>query len=123
MSDDGNVRIHKYGNRRLYRTDLSRYVVLSELAQMIRQGQSFVVLDARSGEDLTATVLAQIILDEQRNDPNRGVSVELLRAVVRAKDARISLFLECHLPRLIELYLSGLTNTEGELERSVGRLK
>ena len=120
MSDDGITRIHKYGNRRLYRTDLSRYVVLSELAQMIRDGQAFVVLDAKSGEDLTATVLAQIILDEQRSDPSRGVSVELLRAVVRAKDARISLFLDHHLPRLIELYLSGLNDMEGELERSIG---
>ena len=123
MSDDGSIRIHKYGNRRLYRTDLSRYVVLSELAQLIRDGQAFIVLDAKSGEDLTATVLAQIILDEQRSDPSRGASVELLRAVVRARDARISLFLECHLPRLIELYLSGLTNMEGELERSIGGLE
>jgi len=53
--------VKKYGNRRLYDTEQSRYVRLDEIAERIRDGADVQVVDAKSGADLTATTLAQII--------------------------------------------------------------
>ena len=61
----GKVTIKKYANRRLYDTESSAYVTLDRLAQMIREGRDFEVLDAKSGEDITRQVLTQIIVDEE----------------------------------------------------------
>lgn len=57
--------IKKYPNRRLYDTDSSTYITLTEIRELVMQSASFVVRDARSGEDLTRTILLQIILEEE----------------------------------------------------------
>ena len=59
------VTIKKYANRRLYDTESSTYVTLDRLAQMIREGRDFVVIDAKSGDDITHQVLTQIIVEEE----------------------------------------------------------
>lgn len=64
-SDDDVVIIKKYANRRLYDTESSSYITLEKLAQMVRQKRQFKVVDARSGDDITRSVLAQIIMEEE----------------------------------------------------------
>ena len=59
------VTIKKYANRRLYDTESSTYVTLDRLAAMVREGRDFVVVDAKSGEDITHQVLTQIIVEEE----------------------------------------------------------
>jgi polyhydroxyalkanoate synthesis repressor PhaR len=59
------VTIKKYANRRLYDTESSAYITLDRLAEMVREGREFEVVDARSGEDITRQVLTQIIVDEE----------------------------------------------------------
>jgi polyhydroxyalkanoate synthesis repressor PhaR len=59
------VVVKKYANRRLYNTESSSYVTLEDLAVMVRQGRHFVVYDAKSGEDITRSVLTQIIVEEE----------------------------------------------------------
>jgi polyhydroxyalkanoate synthesis repressor PhaR len=59
------VTIKKYANRRLYDTESSSYITLDRLAQMVRDGREFEVVDAKSGEDITRQVLTQIIVDEE----------------------------------------------------------
>jgi len=59
------IVIKKYANRRLYNTARSSYVTLEHLAEMVRNGQDFVVNDAKSGDDITRGVLAQIIFEEE----------------------------------------------------------
>src|SRR5436190_20525913 len=59
------VTIKKYANRRLYDTETSAYITLDRLAQMVREGHEFEVVDAKSGEDITRQVLTQIIVDEE----------------------------------------------------------
>ena len=59
------VTIKKYANRRLYDTESSAYITLDKLAQMVRDGREFEVVDAKSGEDITRQVLTQIIVDEE----------------------------------------------------------
>jgi polyhydroxyalkanoate synthesis repressor PhaR len=63
--DDDVVIIKKYANRRLYDTESSAYITLERLAQMVRQKRQFRVVDAKSGEDITRSVLAQIIMEEE----------------------------------------------------------
>ena len=60
----GKVTIKKYANRRLYDTESSTYITLDRLAQMVREGREFEVVDAKTGEDITRHVLTQIIVDE-----------------------------------------------------------
>jgi polyhydroxyalkanoate synthesis repressor PhaR len=59
------VTIKKYANRRLYDTESSSYITLDRLAEMVREGREFEVVDAKTGEDITRTVLTQIIVDEE----------------------------------------------------------
>jgi polyhydroxyalkanoate synthesis repressor PhaR len=62
---DDVVIIKKYANRRLYDTESSSYITLDRLAEMVRQKRQFKVVDAKSGDDITRQVLAQIIMDEE----------------------------------------------------------
>jgi polyhydroxyalkanoate synthesis repressor PhaR len=64
-SNSPKVTIKKYANRRLYDTETSAYITLDRLAEMIRDGREFEVIDARSGDDITRQVLTQIIVDEE----------------------------------------------------------
>ena len=57
--------IKKYPNRRLYDTDTSSYITLTEIKQLVMDSEAFVVLDAKTGEDLTRSILLQIILEEE----------------------------------------------------------
>ena len=80
-SDDDVVIIKKYANRRLYDTESSAYITLERLAQMVRQKKQFKVVDAKSGEDITRSVLAQIIMEEE----SRGATmlpVNFLRQLI-----------------------------------------
>jgi polyhydroxyalkanoate synthesis repressor PhaR len=64
------VVVKKYANRRLYNTESSSYVTLEDLAAMIRAGRDFVVYDAKSGDDITRSVLTQIIVEEESKGKN-----------------------------------------------------
>jgi len=64
------VVIKKYANRRLYNTAKSSYVTLEHLAEMVRNGEDFVVRDAKTGEDITRSVLTQIIFEEESKGQN-----------------------------------------------------
>ena len=64
-SGDEPVTIKKYANRRLYNTAASSYVTLDNLAQMVKEGVDFVVYDAKTGDDITRSVLTQIIVEEE----------------------------------------------------------
>jgi polyhydroxyalkanoate synthesis repressor PhaR len=64
-TDPQPVVVKKYANRRLYNTESSSYITLDNLADMVRQGRDFVVYDAKTSEDITRSVLTQIIVEEE----------------------------------------------------------
>ena len=64
------VVIKKYANRRLYNTATSSYVTLDDLSHMVKQGNEFVVYDAKTGEEITRSVLTQIIVEEEQKGQN-----------------------------------------------------
>ncbi len=67
---EGPVTIKKYANRRLYNTESSSYITLDNLSQMVREGRDFRVVDAKTDEDITHTVLTQIIMEEEGRGKN-----------------------------------------------------
>ena len=80
--DTKKIVIKKYANRRLYNTAKSSYVTLDDLAEMVREGQDFGVFDAKSGEDITRSVLTQIIVEEEGKDQNM-LPTGFLRELIR----------------------------------------
>ncbi len=77
------IVIKKYANRRLYNTDTSTYVTLDDLAGMVRSERDFVVYDARTGEDLTHTVLTQIIVEQESKGNQNLLPIGFLRQLIR----------------------------------------
>lgn len=75
------VVIKKYANRRLYNTETSSYITLDLLSQMTREGREFVVVDAKTGEDITHNVLTQIIMEEEQRGKNM-LPVNFLRQLI-----------------------------------------
>ena len=76
------VVIKKYANRRLYNTDSSSYITLDHLAKMTREGRDFQVFDAKSGEDITRSVLTQIVMDEEENGGQTMLPIPFLRQLI-----------------------------------------
>src|SRR3954471_4236793 len=75
------VVVKKYANRRLYNTATSSYVTLEDLAKMIKEGGDFVVYDAKTGEDLTRSVLTQIIVEQEQKGQNL-LPISFLRQLI-----------------------------------------
>ena len=80
-SGDGPITIKKYANRRLYNTATSSYVTLEHLCQMVQEGVDFVVYDAKTGDDITRTVLTQIIVEEEAKGQNL-LPIKFLRQLI-----------------------------------------
>lgn len=78
---DAPLAIKKYANRRLYNTATSSYVTLDDLCQMVKEGTDFVVYDAKTGEDLTRSVLTQIIVEEEAKGQNL-LPIKFLRQLI-----------------------------------------
>ena len=79
---DGVVTVKKYANRRLYNTETSSYITLDHLAAMTREGREFRVLDAKSDEDITHSVLTQIIMEEEGRGGQAMLPVGFLRQLI-----------------------------------------
>ncbi len=79
--ENGPVIIKKYANRRLYNTSSSSYITLEDLAGMVRANVDFQVLDAKSGDDITHSILTQIIMDEESNS-GQMLPVSFLRQLI-----------------------------------------
>jgi len=81
QTDGKPVIVKKYANRRLYNTATSSYVTLDDLARMIKEGGDFVAYDARTGEDLTRSVLTQIIVEQEQKGQNL-LPISFLRQLI-----------------------------------------
>ena len=117
MARDANqenrpVIIKKYANRRLYNTDTSTYVTLEDLAEMVRAERDFVVYDAKSGEDLTHTVLTQIIVEQESRGTNL-LPVGFLRQLIRFYGDGMQRLV----PSYLEFSLDSLTKQQEQYRR------
>src|SRR6201987_5732716 len=77
------ITIKKYANRRLYNTGTSTYVTLEDLATMVKEGENFVVYDAKTNEDITRSVLAQIIFEQENKEGQNLLPINFLTHIIR----------------------------------------
>ncbi|NLA69330.1 MAG: polyhydroxyalkanoate synthesis repressor PhaR [Gammaproteobacteria bacterium] len=96
--------IKKYPNRRLYDTEISSYITIEDVRQLILDGEDFEVRDAKSGEDLTRQVLLQIIA-EQEQDGEPILSTELLSQIIRCYGDSLQGFMGSYLERSMHAFL------------------
>jgi polyhydroxyalkanoate synthesis repressor PhaR len=116
-TEDGEQKVtivKKYANRRLYNTGSSRYVTLDDLSRMVRQGQHFVVHDAKTGEDLTRSILTQIILEEDGKGRNL-LPISFLRQLISFYDDSLRAFL----PRYLELSMENFASNQEQIRRYI----
>ena len=108
------ITIKKYANRRLYNTDTSTYVTLDDLAEMVRSERDFVVYDAKTGEDLTHSVLTQIIVEQESRGQNL-LPIPFLRQLIRFYGDSI----EKLVPSYLEHSLNSLTRQRDHYRKRV----
>ena len=106
--------VKKYANRRLYNTATSSYVTLDDLSKMVRAGDHFVVYDAKNGEDLTRSILTQIILEEDSKGRNL-LPINFLRQVIGFYDDSLRAFL----PRYLELSMENFARNQEQIRRYI----
>ena len=106
---DDPIIIKKYANRRLYDTSTSAYVTLEHLSTLVRDGKEFTVQDAKTGVDLTRTVLAQIIF-EQENRKDGVLPVSFLRQLIQFYGDSF----QSMLPAYLELSMQNFTAQQGK---------
>jgi polyhydroxyalkanoate synthesis repressor PhaR len=82
-NDKQPITIKKYANRRLYNTGTSAYVTLEDLADMVKKGEDFVVYDAKTGEEITRSVLTQIIFEQEGKNGQSLLPITFLRQLIR----------------------------------------
>ncbi|WP_066096582.1 polyhydroxyalkanoate synthesis repressor PhaR [Xanthomonas massiliensis] len=96
--------IKKYPNRRLYDTEISSYITIEDVRQLIIDGEEFEVRDAKSGEDLTRAVLLQIIADQERaGEPM--LSTQMLSQLIRFYGDSLQGFMGNYLERSMQVFL------------------
>ena len=109
------VVIKKYANRRLYNTSTSSYVTLDFLAEMVKAGEDFVVYDAKSGEDITHSVLTQIIFEEESKGQNL-LPIQFLRQLIQFYGDSLQSFV----PSYLEMSMDAFSRNQDEMR---GRMR
>ena len=106
---DGNepIVIKKYANRRLYNTATSSYVTLDHLSEMVKKGVDFNVYDAKTGEDITRSVLTQIILEEETKGTNL-LPIPFLKQLIKFYGDSLQAFV----PSYLETAMDGFTKNQ-----------
>jgi polyhydroxyalkanoate synthesis repressor PhaR len=115
--EDGRIVIKKYANRRLYNTASSSYVTLEHLSEMVKQNVDFVVYDAKTNEDITRSVLTQIIFEEESQGQSL-LPIQFLRQLIGFYGNSMQSFL----PSYLELSLSSFTQQQERLRSQLGAL-
>lgn len=113
---DERVVIKKYANRRLYNTASSAYVTLEHLSEMVKKGVDFVVYDAKSNEDITRSVLSQIIFEQEGREGQNLLPVAFLRQLIQFYGHSMQAFL----PSYLEMSLESFTKQQERLREQFG---
>jgi polyhydroxyalkanoate synthesis repressor PhaR len=111
------ITIKKYANRRLYNTGTSAYVTLEDLATMVKDGENFVVFDAKSGEDITRSVLAQIIFEQENKEGQSLLPIAFLRQLIRFYGDSMQMLV----PRYLEQSIDTFTREQGKFREQMAQ--
>src|SRR6476469_4311634 len=114
---DQPITIKKYANRRLYNTGTSTYVTLEDLASMVKAGEDFLVHDAKTGEDITRQVLAQIIFEQENKEGQSLLPIAFLRQLIRFYGDSMQMLV----PRYLETSIDSLTREQGKFREQMAQ--
>lgn len=112
--------IKKYPNRRLYDTDISSYITLEDVRQLIVDNEPFEVRDAKTSEDITRSVLLQIIADQEQ-DGQPILSTELLSQIIRFYGDSLQGFMGSYLERSMQTFLEQQQQFRSQLNNMLGQ--
>lgn len=115
---DGATIIKKYANRRLYDTGRSSYVTLDDLCEMIQEGHNFVVVDAKSGEDITRSVLAQIIVDQESESENL-LPTNFMRTLISFYGNNVKAMVPSYLEQTLDNFVSNQERLREQISKSL----
>ena len=107
--------IKKYANRRLYDTAESRYIALDDIRQLVMDGAQFRVVDARSGDDITRSILLQIIVEqEEKGQPI--LSTRLLEQLIRYYGDNLQAFVGAYLEKSMDFFIKEQTVLQDQMQ-------
>src|SRR6202050_305135 len=111
------VTIKKYANRRLYNTGTSTYGTLEDLASMVKNGEDFVVYDAKTSEDITRSVLTQIIFEQENKGGQNLLPITFLRQLIRFYGDSMQMLV----PRYLEVSIESLTREQEKFRHQMSQ--
>jgi polyhydroxyalkanoate synthesis repressor PhaR len=111
------IVIKKYANRRLYNTGTSTYVTLEDLAGMVKAGEEFTVHDAKSGEDITRSVLTLIIVEQENKGGHNLLPITFLRQLIRFYGDSMQMLV----PRYLEVSIESLTREQEKFRQHLSQ--
>jgi polyhydroxyalkanoate synthesis repressor PhaR len=113
---DEPITIKKYANRRLYNTGTSTYVTLEDLGSMVKAGEDFVVYDAKTNEDITRSVLTQIIFEQENKEGGQNLlPINFLRQLIRFYGDSMQMLV----PRYLDMSLDSLTREQSKFREQI----
>jgi len=119
-TDKAPITIKKYANRRLYNTATSSYVTLDHLCQMVKDGVDFVVFDAKTGEDITRSVLTQIIVEEESKGGQNLLPINFLRQLISFYGDNLQFLLPRYLEQSMDSFALNQEQMRKYLRESFG---
>lgn len=117
--ENGPITIKKYANRRLYNTATSSYVTLDHLCQMVQEGVDFVVYDAKTGDDITRSVLTQIIVEEEAKGQNL-LPINFLRQLIGLYGDSMQWMVPQYLDQMMESFAGNQERLRQSMQESFG---
>jgi polyhydroxyalkanoate synthesis repressor PhaR len=114
---DEPITIKKYANRRLYNTGTSTYVTLEDLAAMVKEGENFVVYDAKTNDDITRSVLAQIIFEQESKQGQNLLPINFLRQLIHFYGDSMQMLV----PRYLEVSIDSLTREQSKFREQISQ--
>ena len=116
---EGPIVIKKYANRRLYNTATSSYVTLDHLCQMVQEGVDFVVFDAKTGKDITRSVLTQIIVEEEAKGHNL-LPIKFLRQLISLYGNSMQWMVPSYLDQVMDAFSTNQDRLRQSMQEAFG---
>lgn len=118
MPENNKIVIKKYPNRRLYNTLTSAYITLEELSNLIKEDHNIIVIDAKTGEDLTRVTFTQIILEHESKGYNL-LPLEFLKQIIKLYDNNLSAVFNAYITHSMDDFIKNKTGMQ-EFMNSAG---
>ncbi|OLP60251.1 polyhydroxyalkanoate synthesis repressor PhaR [Xaviernesmea oryzae] len=117
---EGPITIKKYANRRLYNTGTSTYVTLDDLAVMVKKGEEFTVQDAKSGDDITHSVLTQIIFEQESKTGNTLLPISFLRKLISFYGDQMQMVVPSYLEHSMQAFVEQQSQIREQINKAFG---